>query len=110
MGRLVAKLPNALCLPINKGLPKVETLQKHLSLQQKSSSKFKYFLVVFLTFFLPKIKESSRALPSINHPQSPFHLRRSFQALKLTLCQRKESEDYPTYYEFPKDFVTTTIS
>ncbi|KAI5677595.1 hypothetical protein M9H77_08545 [Catharanthus roseus] len=106
MSRLVAKQSKTSFLSINKGLPKVErSFRRH-----SSSKQFEHFLAVFLAFFLLKIKEAPAALKSINHPQSPFDLRRSFQALKSTLCRREKSEDYPTYQEFPRDFVTATIS
>ncbi|KAI5672434.1 hypothetical protein M9H77_12798 [Catharanthus roseus] len=60
MGRLVAKQPNALFPPINKGIPNVErSFKRYSSLRQESSSKFNHFLAVFLAFFLAKIKESS---------------------------------------------------
>ncbi|KAI5675134.1 hypothetical protein M9H77_06084 [Catharanthus roseus] len=59
MDCLVAKEPNALFSPINKGIPKVERAFKRHS----SSRQFKHFLAVFLAFFLPKIKESSNGYP-----------------------------------------------
>ncbi|KAI5668339.1 hypothetical protein M9H77_18192 [Catharanthus roseus] len=92
MGLLVAKQPNVIFSPINNGLPKVERSFR----RNFSSSQSKHFLTVFLAFFLPKIEESSSGSATINHPQSPFDLGKSFQALKSMLCRREESDDSPT--------------
>ncbi|KAI5649960.1 hypothetical protein M9H77_35965 [Catharanthus roseus] len=94
MSCLVAKQPNTLFPPINKGLSKVErAFRRHSSLRQMKSS-LEALPKMFLIFFLPKIEESHAASQSINHPQSPFDLRRSFQAFNKTkVLSQKEVQN-----------------
>ncbi|KAI5677120.1 hypothetical protein M9H77_08070 [Catharanthus roseus] len=85
MGLLVAKQPSAQFPPINKGIPMVErSWKRHSSLRQVKSSPEALPKSSLTKIFL-KIQKAPAALQSINHPQSPFDLRRSFQALKSTL-------------------------